>query len=459
MVTLAARVVPKHVVFTQRTLDALKPQPTGFLEYYDTKTAGLALRVLPTGKKTFYFNYRVPNERRSARWKLGRFPSLTVDQARAMVEKAHVQLREGVDPNPKHAPAPPPAPSRVLFSTLADRFLEQHAKVKKKSWKQDQGWINLYLLPAWKDTPVGEIRRRHVAELLNMITHERQAPRSSDVVRSLLSRMFRFGIANGYEDIEYNPASGTERALERVIKRTRYPDDAHATKPGEFARLWAVWEDWIATGRPLLGWQFQLRALTAQRGGEVLQMRFSDLREQDTHWIKPFAIRKRKKTAVHQTPCLIPLGPMAVAIVRKARTHHEQELARKNAAYGGTWNGKKWGWPREAISDFVFPSRTDPEAPARNFWAEEIKELSTQAKVEDFRPHDLRRWASTRANAIVGNPFWVERYLDHEIGGVAATYNLSDYTEQKTYVAYAIENQVRQAVGMKTIAMPVRPKE
>jgi integrase len=43
-----------------------------------------------------------------------------------------------------------------------------------------------------------------------------------------------------------------------------------------------------------------LRALTAQRGGELLQMRFSDLHNRGTHWIKPFVIRKRKKTAVRQ---------------------------------------------------------------------------------------------------------------------------------------------------------------
>jgi hypothetical protein len=49
----------------------------------------------------------------------------------------------------------------------------------------------------------------------------------------------------------------------------------------------------------------------------------------------------------------------------------------------------------------------------------------------------------------VGNPFWVERYLDHEIGGVAGTYNLNDYAQQKTYVDYAIENSVRQAIGMR----------
>jgi integrase len=49
--------------------------------------------------------------------------------------------------------------------------------------------------------------------------------------------------------------------------------------------------------------------------------------------------------------------------------------------------------PREAISDFVFPSRTDPAAGARNFWAEEIKELAEKADIADFKPHDLRRWA------------------------------------------------------------------
>jgi hypothetical protein len=53
----------------------------------------------------------------------------------------------------------------------------------------------------------------------------------------------------------------------------------------------------------------------------------------------------------------------------------------------------------------------------------------------------------------------VERYLDHEIGGVAGTYSLHEYAAQKTYVAYALENQVREAIGKKKIPMPPRPKE
>jgi hypothetical protein len=49
------------------------------------------------------------------------------------------------------------------------------------------------------------------------------------------------------------------------------------------------------------------------------------------------------------------------------------------------------------------------------------------------------------------------RLLDQEIGGVAGTYNQYAYVEQKTYVVYAIENTVREALGMKPIALPPRP--
>ena len=45
------------VPFTERTFQSLKPLPRT-VAYYDIKTGGLSVRVLPTGKKTFYFVYR-----------------------------------------------------------------------------------------------------------------------------------------------------------------------------------------------------------------------------------------------------------------------------------------------------------------------------------------------------------------------------------------------------------------
>jgi integrase len=130
---------------------------------------------------------------------------------------------------------------------------------------------------------------------------------------------------------------------------------------------------------------------------------------------------------------------MAVAILRKLKEYHVRELVRKNAEYGGTWNGKKYGrWPRESISEWVFPSRTNRANSMANFFGKEDAVMRALAKVEDFDPHDLRRTASTWANATRPSP-WVDRLLDHEIGGVAGTYNLYAYVEHKRYVAYAIE--------------------
>lgn len=91
-----------------------------------------------------------------------------------------------------------------------------------------------------------------------------------------------------------------------------------------------------------------------------------------------------------------------------------------------------------------------------NFFGKEDAVMRALANVEDFDPHDLRRTASTWANATCPSS-WVDRLLDHEIGGVAGTYNRHDYVEQKRYVAYAIENKVREALGMKPMAMPARP--
>jgi hypothetical protein len=120
---------------------------------------------------------------------------------------------------------------------------------------------------------------------------------------------------------------------------------------------------------------------------------------------------------------------MAVAVLRTLKEYHERERVRKNAEYGGTWNGKKYGgWPREHISDCVFPSRTPANSMA-NFFGKEDAVMEALAKVEDFDLHDLRRTVPTWANATCPIP-WVDRLLDHEIGGVAGTYNLHDYSSR-----------------------------
>jgi hypothetical protein len=63
-----------------------------------------------------------------------------------------------------------------------------------------------------------------------------------------------------------------------------------------------------------------------------------------------------------------------------------------------------------------------------NFFGKEDAVMRALAKVKDFDPHDLRRTASTWANATCPSP-WVDWLLDHEIGGFARTCNHYAYVE------------------------------
>ena len=72
-------------------------------------------------------------------------------------------------------------------------------------------------------------------------------------------------------------------------------------------------------------------------------MRWSAIDLEAGVWTKAFQFRKRKPTDAHQLPHLVPLAPMTMVILRHLKDDHERERVRKNAEYGGTWNGKKYG--------------------------------------------------------------------------------------------------------------------
>jgi integrase len=406
--------------FTQATLTGLVPLSKR-QEYFDAKQPGLTVIVHPSGKKTFSHYYRVKGAKAPTRHILGYFGpgGCGLSEARQRVRDGAALVRAGQDPRKPQGEAVDPTGRR--FKDLTALYLKLHALPKKKRPSEDIRIVDKELLPLWGDRLAGSITRRDTAQLLAGVAT--RGTRMSDVVRALISKIFNFGIAQGWDEITSNPVIGTD---------TRHVGSGRKVYPTmeEFKRLWEVWDAWIEEGRSMLGWQFQLRALTAQRGAEVLQMQWSTL--SGDHWVKPFEIRKRRLTSPHHDPYLIVLSPMALEILGKIRA---------------------LGQP----SDWVFPARAragqDPKA-TLNFFAAETEELCARAKVTDFSPHRLRHWASTAANAAGCNPDWVERYIDHEIGGVAGIYNLYQYEVEKRTVAYAIENKVREALGREAIEMP-----
>ncbi|HBQ58467.1 MAG TPA: integrase, partial [Balneolaceae bacterium] len=80
---------------THRFVKGLQP-PKKPIEYYDENESGLILRLSKAGTKTFAYRYRFSGENR--RFTIGKFPEVSLSDARAKIRELKVRINDGIDP-------------------------------------------------------------------------------------------------------------------------------------------------------------------------------------------------------------------------------------------------------------------------------------------------------------------------------------------------------------------------
>ena len=180
---------------------------------WDTEVPGFGLRVWPSGKRVFIFQYR-NNYRQTRRIVIGRFGEITPEQARRIARDHAGAVRQGSDPaaERKEAVAAP------TVSQLAERYLIEHATPKKKpsSVKTDESNLNNHVLPALGSKKVAAISR---AEVNNLHHSMRDTPGAANRVLALLSKMFTLAEKWGLRPDGTNPCRQVERYPERKLER------------------------------------------------------------------------------------------------------------------------------------------------------------------------------------------------------------------------------------------------
>src|SRR5690606_7514083 len=128
-------------------------------------------------------------QRQQRRLSLGIYPAVSLAEARRAAREALAAMVMGEDPAEKKQ-----VKRRVpTFGEVFEEYLERYAKPRKRSWREDQRMGRKDVLPEWKDTPIDEIRRRDVIELLDSIA-DRPAGVLANRIRALLSKVFNFAI-------------------------------------------------------------------------------------------------------------------------------------------------------------------------------------------------------------------------------------------------------------------------
>ena len=302
-------------------------------ELTDPRHAGLVMKYgKRTGKRWFYRTAK-PFSTTRVDILIGRYPDVSIAQARQIREQMAQVRAQGVMPQPFAAQAHQEART---VSDLFDWYLAEYCKTKRpSSVETDARVIELHLRPAFGGIPIADWSAEQIEAHLHVLFNQTAKGRQAEKCRAILSAMNnaargksrRFagrvewlrGIPDPMQDVAQLPDRG--RIEGKARENYKPPITEMQRLVGNLGALPALASDVVL-----------LQVLTCARISEVTQLPWSELDLQAGVWTLPPA--RAKNSNEH----LVMLPRQAVELLQ----------ARKDAAGGGAW---------------VFPSPMHPAAP------------------------------------------------------------------------------------------------
>lgn len=249
-------------------------------EYNLNDGQGLKLRILPSGLKQWLLNYYRPTNGKRANFTLGRYPDLSLVQARKSALEARELIAQGIDPQEekKRKQQEFKEVHENTFENVANEWFE----IKKDSVTPDYAtdiWRSLdrHVFPVIAKTPIKEITAPLVIDLLKPI----EAKGSLETVKRLsqrLNEIMNYAANCGF--ITANPLTGIRAAFKKPKK-----ENMAALAPNELPELMmAIANASIKrTTRCLIEWQLH----TMTRPSEASGARWEEIDIENKVWTIP----------------------------------------------------------------------------------------------------------------------------------------------------------------------------
>ena len=265
--------MPKTTL-TQCFIDNLScPEVDTKCDHFDTKTTGLIVQVLKSGRKTYYLRYQ--NDRgKTVQKRLGNAAVLKLAQVRDLAVKCLAQLAMGEDPFADQV-------ALRAIPKLSD-FIEQqylpYVKTYKRSWKDDVGLIKNHINPNFGALYMDELKKQDVIGFISkhLLTH---APGSVNRVVILLRYIYNLAIKWEMAGISKNPTAGIP-LLEENNQKERYLTAEEARKLVGALR---------SSCNVMLQYIIPMLILTGARKMEVQCARWEDINWEQRIWRIPIS--------------------------------------------------------------------------------------------------------------------------------------------------------------------------
>jgi integrase len=358
-------------ILTDALIRALTAPETGRLEYADTRSRGLALRITSTGVKSWSFRFRDLVSGKPARFSIGQYPEVSLANARERVDELRRAVAKGENPIERKHYERAEAPKKT-FQYLADRYMIEHARRFKRSADEDDRRLKLHILPRWGTRNYEKISRGDVIELIEELIAA-GTPSLANSVHALVSSIFTFALDSGL--VHGSPCARLKKRAAENIGRRVLTD-------AEIRLFWPKVLHSPVSRR--VGLALRLALLTGARAGEIAGLHRAELAHLDepgaAEWVIP--AERSKNGRAH----LIPLPPLAVDMIGAAieLITDDDEFIFPSPSADGAITGHAL-----AVAMRRFAAKLAGDAAAAKSW-----------QAEPPTPHDLRRTFATRISAL-----------------------------------------------------------
>ena len=374
---------------TDTWLRGVKPPASGRLEIWDTRVAGLVLRITFGGTATWSVRARTADGKRT-RPKLGTWPAVGISEARKRALGAVAEIQDGGDPVATKRALQAARKARAGLPTVSERLAEWQATKADKWSDRYQGELlrlcTKEIEPKLGKRPLVETTREDWTKLI--AAKHRNAPGIGSMLYRTAAAFLNHAEAHGWIPLPLLPRKGLALIAPPVGARKRTLTDEE---------LKAVWTAADRLNRAKSRVFVHLLAMTATRQMEVADVSIGEIDLEAGKWAIPGSRTKNGCGIV------VPLHPLLLDDLRAIWPEH---------AAGPSW--KLLG--EIAGSGF----RGFSKLKAR---------LDKAAGVTGWRWHDLRRTARTGMTQLGISRDHAEAALNHISGRSALerTYDRHNY--------------------------------
>lgn len=380
---------------------------------------GLYLEVAPTGGKLWRYQYRFAGKQKLLA--LGKYPDISLQEARELHLEARKQLARGIDPMAAKKALKASGKERAAnsFEVIAREWFER--------WKCDKAagtvrralsLLENDLLPYLGSRPVSEIKTPDILAVLRRV-EDRNLIVKAHKVKDVMSGVFRYAIHFGYT--EYNPCTDLRGALKSVKAKNR-PSFTEPAQVAELLRSIDAYKGGVSIRAAL-----RLAPMLFCRPGELRLMKWADIDFDAAEW--KYFVTKTK------TEHLVPLSRQAVEILK--------DLHQLTGSSEYVFPGQRWGRP--------FSDMTINRA---------LQAMGYDTK-EEITGHGFRATARTLlAEKLKWLPEVIEHQLAHKVpDSLGTAYNRTRFYDDRRRMMQAWSDylaDLKAADPSKVVQFPIQ---